>query len=318
MPRPSTTPRFADLLARVFVRWRPLERLLVFACRRPLLRRRLHVGAIAIGYTRVLGSPEIRLARLDGYSMFVSVAEHLGNAPYFFGDSGAAWLTGDLIEPGGVYVDAGANIGHYTFFIASRIGPHGRVTSFEPNPVYADLLRRSIEQNGFAGRVSVEPRALWEKTGETLTFYLSNDASNSGLSSLILQGGGLSRDHATKVETVAFDDWAREHSIAHVRLLKIDVERAEHQVIKGMNVMLRDARIDYLIVELLAHGEAHAALDGHGYACFRIDAERRKLVAGQDVPPETFGDYLCVSRGSMPEFLGKFSSSIARADGDRA
>jgi len=309
-PQPATL-RLADLLARGSLRWRPLERLLVAACRRPRVRRWLHAGAVAIGYARVLERPEIRLARLDGYSLFVNVAEHLGIAPYFFGDSGTVWLTRELLQPGAICVDAGANIGHYTFFVASHVGPRGKVTSFEPNPAYSTLLKRSIEANGFGERVTVETRALWERTGEHLTFYLSGDPNNSGLSSLILQGDLLSRDHVINVETVAFDDWARERSMARVRLVKIDVERAEHQVIKGMAGMLRDARIDYLIVEMLAHGEAHAALEGHGYGCFLIDPENRRLIPGRDVPTDRFGDYLCVSPASLEEFQRKFSASLA-------
>ncbi len=302
--------RFADLVAARVVRHETMERALVAACRNKFLRRGLHVGAFAVAYARVLGHPEIRMADLGEYKLFVNVAEHLGIAPYFFGDPGTAWLTADLVTPGSICVDAGANVGHYTFFIASRTGPDGRVFAFEPNPVHAGLISRSIEVNGFGEMVKIDRRALWERTGETLTFYLSTAANNSGLSSLILQGDHLSEERTMTVETVTLADYARQESIDRFRLVKIDVERAEHHVLRGMTDLLRDGRIDYLIVEMLAHAEAQSILTNHGYACFLLDPSSRSLIEAQRVMPQHFGDYLFVSQAMLPEFSRRFSGAL--------
>lgn len=302
--------RFADFVAARVLRRASLERALVAACRNKLLRRGLHAGAFALAYTRVLRCPEMRVAELGDYKMFVNVAEHLGIAPYFFGDSGTAWLTADLVAPGSICVDAGANVGHYTFFIASRTGPEGKVLAFEPNPFYAGLISRSIEINGFGDIVTVDRRALWERTGETLTFYLSTASSNSGLSSLILQGDHLTEQRTMPVETVTLSDYARQASIDRFRLVKIDVERAEHHVLRGMADLLRDGRIDYLIVEMLAHGEAQNLLTGHGYTCFLLDPARRMIIDVRRIEPEHFGDYLFVSQAMIPEFGRRFSRAL--------
>jgi FkbM family methyltransferase len=302
--------RFADFVAARLVQHASMERALVVACRNRFLRRGLHAGALAVAYARVLERPEIRMADLGEYKLFVNVAEHLGIAPYFFGDSGTAWLTADLLTHGSIYVDAGANVGHYTCFIASRNGPDGKVFAFEPNPVYAELISRSIETNGFGGMVKVDRRALWERTGETLTFYLSTAASNSGLSSLILHGDHLSAERTMTVETVTLSDYAHQESIDHFRLVKIDVERAEHHVLRGMTDLLRDGRIDYLIVEMLAHGEAHGLLTEHGYACFLLDPSRRRLIDARRITPRHFGDYLLVSQAMLLEFGRKFSRAL--------
>ena len=84
---------------------------------------------------------EVGAARLEfvwlsstGTSGCVNVREHLGIGPFFFGESGAVWLTKELVGPGDVCVDAGANVGHYTFLTAHLAGPTGRVYAFEPNP----------------------------------------------------------------------------------------------------------------------------------------------------------------------------------------
>src|SRR5215470_17868111 len=108
----------ADLGARVALAYGPAERLLPGGIRRPRVRRRLKLGAVALGYTRVLHSRAFRIAELDGYRFWVNVAEPLGIEPYFFGRPGTAWLARKLVRPGDVCVDAGANTGHYTFMCA--------------------------------------------------------------------------------------------------------------------------------------------------------------------------------------------------------
>jgi len=129
--------------------------------------------------------PAIRPARLPEDKPWVNVAEHPDIAPYFFGDTGTLWLTEDPLRDSAVCADVGANVGHYTFFMAGRGGRGGRVLSFEPNPVSADLIERTIGANGLAGVGQVDRRGLRERSGETRT-------GNSGLSSLVLHGDHLS------------------------------------------------------------------------------------------------------------------------------
>ena len=197
------TPRFlqlaADGLARVALRVPVLERALLAGARRPLLRRHLRLGAIALGYPRVLGRRELRIAELDGYRFYVNVGESLGVEPYFFGSTGTVGLTRALIGPGDVCVDAGANAGHYTFFCASVVGARGRVIAFEPNPEFADLLARSVRLNAYAGIVQIEQRALDSVTGALKRFYLSVNPTNSGTSSLVNHGWFLSNERTIEV-----------------------------------------------------------------------------------------------------------------------
>ena len=100
-----------NLGARVALAYAPAERLLRAGIRRPKLRRGLKLGAIALGYTRVLRSRCFRIAELNGYRFWVNVAEPLGIEPYFFGRSGTAWLAPELVRPGDLCVDVGANAG---------------------------------------------------------------------------------------------------------------------------------------------------------------------------------------------------------------
>jgi len=57
-----------------------------------------------------------------------NVADHLGITPLSFGDTATLWITADRVRQGPLCVDVGANVGHYTFFMATRTSRGGRIT----------------------------------------------------------------------------------------------------------------------------------------------------------------------------------------------
>lgn len=299
MAPPPFSQVVADGLARLALRVPALERALLAGARRPLIRRHLRLGAIALGYPRVLGRRELRVAELDGYRFYVNVGESLGVEPYFFGSTCTVGLTRALIGPGDVCVDAGANAGHYTFFCASVVGPKGRVIAFEPNPEFSELLARSVQLNDYAGIVQIEQRALDAVTGALKRFYVSVNPTNSGTSSLVNHGWFLSNERTIEVQTISLDDFARDAKIPRFRLVKIDVERAEDVVIAGARHTLADGRIDFLIVEMHANGRAQELLLSAGYRGFLI-SDTTAYIPVSDVEPDRFGDYLFVRPGLEP------------------
>ncbi len=221
--------------------------------------------------------------------------------PFFFGGRCTLWLTSALLRPGDHCVDAGANMGHYTFAMASDVGPTGRVLSFEANPFFVDVLARSIALNRYQSRVSLFSQALWEKSDLEMTFHLSVNTANSGTSSLINHGTYLSADSHTTVKTITLDDAVKASGLSTLRLVKIDVERAEEFVLVGAALLLSQQRVDFLIVELVAGGEAQRLLLGHGYVGFRADALREVLVPIEEVPHGTFADFVFAS----PEWVAE-------------
>jgi FkbM family methyltransferase len=303
----------ADLLARATLRFPPLERALAKATHDPALCRLTHIGAVAHSYERVLQRREIRLADLGAYRLYVNVAEPLGVQAYFFGAPCTVWFTEVLLRPGDTFVDAGANAGHYTFAAASVVGAGGRVVAVEANPEFASLIERSAGVNEFEGFVSIERRALWSKTGESMRVFLSTNPSNSGTSSLVNHGVYLSPEVGVEVTTITLDDLARERGIDRVRLLKIDVERAEDRVLEGARELLSSTRVDYLIVEMSARSAAEVALEHHGYRGYFIDRGRRCLVTLGAVPAELFGDYLFVSSDLLTSFEETYRAWLASA-----
>src|SRR5437762_1103185 len=72
-----------------------------------------------------------------------------------------------LIRPGMTVFDVGANSGYFTLLMADRVGPAGRVYSFEPHPANFELLLSNIQANSLA-HVHAFKLALSDRRGEAV------------------------------------------------------------------------------------------------------------------------------------------------------
>lgn len=121
------------------------------------------------------------------------------------------------------FVDIGANIGYYTLSLLRAGCP--RAIAIEPNPPTLARLRYNIEINAFQDRANVVAMGAGPE-GE-LEFY---QAGGLGGSSFVKPAG----DHATiKVRTKPLLDILREHRLAAIGGMKIDVEGFEDQVLNA-------------------------------------------------------------------------------------
>jgi FkbM family methyltransferase len=160
----------------------------------------------------------------------------------------------DVLQPGDVFVDVGANIGYHTLLAATRIGPSGRVVAIESTPSVFEALVRNVRQNGLTNVrcVNVAAAALPGR----VTAYRCIDA-NVGGSNTTGHGPVESEGEvrALPVDEILLDDERR-----RVRLVKVDVEGTEADVCRGMHRTLQEARHALeLVVEVTpAAGQAVA------------------------------------------------------------
>jgi FkbM family methyltransferase len=148
-------------------------------------------------------------------------------------------LVRGFLRPGDTAVDVGAHIGFFTMHMAAAVGPAGRVHAFEPFDANADLLERSIAENGFGDRVVFRRAAAGLASG-TATLTFPRETLNSGGAYLLRAGTApLTGNLTSQVEVVALDDAGLRRP---VRLIKMDVEGAEPQVVRGARRLLREDR----------------------------------------------------------------------------
>lgn len=134
---------------------------------------------------------------------------------------------------GQVFLDIGANIGFYTLFAAQRVGPKGRVFSFEPDPMTFESLRRSVALNGFDW-VKCVNMALSNRACE-IPFYTVSDGSAHSLVPEIERRADR-YSGKVPVRVARLDDLGREGLLdtPRIDLIKIDVEGEEERTVGGI------------------------------------------------------------------------------------
>lgn len=215
------------------------------------------------------------LCRVLGKYLVYADARETGITPHLAMDGyWESWITialARLPRPGWHCLDVGANHGYYTLIMADAAGPEGRVVPIEPTPRLAELLRETLDINGFP-RVPVVQKAASATDGERLQLVIPPRRS---LNARLSQEAGPN-DLVVDVESVTIDaltaDWPR------VDLIKIDVEGAEEAVWHGMQRTIADNPGLVVILELNVdrYEDPRAFLDsieGAGFALRYIDVD---------------------------------------------
>ena len=131
----------------------------------------------------------------------------------------------DLLRPGSVAVDVGANIGVWSLLAAER-QPDARIHAFEPVPEVAARCRRHVALNEL-DTIVLNVSALAAEDG-VAPFYAIRTV-NTGASSLIRRRPA---DEIT-VPVVTLDTYVERARLDRVDVLKVDVEGAERLVFIG-------------------------------------------------------------------------------------
>jgi FkbM family methyltransferase len=143
------------------------------------------------------------------------------------------------IEPGDVIIDIGTHVGVGSIFLAKKY-PQTQIYSFEPLPINFASLLENIRLNGVT---NVHPinKAV---TADGRPIDLAVDLlMNTGAATTQLEDRHLPGYLTVTVPSTTLDAIFEEHSIARCRLLKIDCEGSEHEILRTATVL---DRIDYL------------------------------------------------------------------------
>ncbi len=210
------------------------------------------------------------------------------------------YLRGGIeIRDGDLVVDVGANIGLFTLYAAAQAADV-HIHAFEPVPAAAEALETNVRAYGI--RADVERAALGRTAGESSFTFYPQSSLQSGLypdpvvdeaivrryarhrtdglpaTSLPSQAvadalapelhSRLSDRQRMTVPVLRLSDWIRDRAIERIHLLKVDAERAEEDVLSGIDLE-HWPLIDQVVVEV--HditgrlGRLRALLAGHGF-----------------------------------------------------
>lgn len=185
-----------------------------------------------------------RVIQLNAFNYLVRgrhgwfVANHndffLGYALIRYGEYGEheGRFLASLLQPGDSVVEVGANIGSHTVGLANLVGPQGRVVAIEPQPVIHQYLCANISLNGL---FNVTTHSCGCGAAEEIMTipqidYAKNERQNFGGVSL------SSGQEGVPVKVLPLDQLVGD--LPSMRLLKIDVEGMEGELLKGASSLI--------------------------------------------------------------------------------
>ena len=149
-----------------------------------------------------------------------------------------------MVTEGTVVFDIGAHIGIFSLGAGQRVGPRGKVYSFEPSPATAAILERHVALNGWEQRIQVVQAVASDSDGKTAFYTNGISMSNSlGQANVEVLSPERPANGAVRleVESVTLDRFCRTRGI-RPDLIKIDVEGAELCVLRGAREILKTMR----------------------------------------------------------------------------
>jgi FkbM family methyltransferase len=139
----------------------------------------------------------------------------------------------ELLSPGDVFYDIGANVGFFAMLAAREVGPGGAAYAFEAVAEIAAAAERNAVLNGLSN-VTVVTAAVSDTDGSAELLLTTHPGGAT------LAGGQTPPDlrGRRKVDTVRLDTLLAAGRIRAPQLVKIDVEGAEPAVLAGMTELL--------------------------------------------------------------------------------
>lgn len=184
------------------------------------------------------------------------------------------WFAKEFVRVGSAVWDVGANLGLFTLMAAGLAGPTGQIVAVEADAWLVETVRRSVRRNHGLAPVSVVAAAAADVSGISRFEIARTSRATSHLAGgSSSQTGGIRETQYVPTLTL---DCLLEH-FTPPSVVKIDVERSEARVLRGAELILRQAR-PVLLVEVGSE-VANEVADILGAADYRLfDAESRRRV----------------------------------------
>lgn len=212
------------------------------------------------------------LRSIWGARVRVDVADYIGHSICVSGayEPISICLALELMRTGGTFVDIGSNFGLYTCSVGRVSGV--RVVAIDPSPVANAKLQENIRLNSLDS-VTMVGAAIQSARG--LVHLEAPVAGNLGTARTVAGPFGRLRGGCV-VPALPLDEILFSLGVEAIRLLKVDVEGAEFEVLQGLDLVAR-YRPDDIIMESVTGSSGFEAcrrlLEDSGYEARFVTGE---------------------------------------------
>jgi len=145
-----------------------------------------------------------------------------------------------IMSTGGVFIDVGANIGLYSIW-ARNCGAD-LVYAIEPSirEVYSLIENIALHETK---QIQVVSRVAWSRSGQIIQLLIAEDFQRGSNAIGHFYYSGTKKKTSERCVTVTIDDF----EVESVKLIKIDTDGSEYQVVKGCKETIEKFHPTFLI-----------------------------------------------------------------------
>ncbi|MDX1976152.1 MAG: FkbM family methyltransferase [Pseudanabaenaceae cyanobacterium bins.68] len=239
-------------------------------------------------YQQKILFPDVVLVHINSFKIYamlsdLDIGNHIIQSKSY--EPHVTHMLSNVLEPSGIFLDLGANIGYFSLLASKIVGCSGKIISFEPNIQNIQLFYSSIVENQF-NNIYIYPFAV----SDTNQIYKIKSFGSNGF----LEPPKSSQRSGQFTQSVVIDKILQNEE--RIDVIKIDIEGYEPLALRGMNEMVRKHKPVILTefspwhIEHRSRSKPHEYLQeisNHGYClsvieqsgCARVMANVKSLVA---------------------------------------
>jgi len=188
------------------------------------------------------GQRQVRATSRDGFLMELKLPDIVQNYLYYFGiwEPNLSNYFRQNLKPGDIVIDCGANVGYYSLLAAKIVTSSGKVHAIEASPKIVDMLTTNVKLNNFGDIIEIHHKAVSDKKGQIEIF---NAQSTGNLGATTTWSNKAERQHYASeglVSAAPLGEIISDENLLAARIIKIDVEGAEVDVIRGITSKLAE------------------------------------------------------------------------------
>lgn len=251
-----------------------IHALVIYSARLPIiLRSKLSLGILS-SLSQNIPLPQYINTNLGIDKNYHCLIPHekttylFGKPDYYWGERGPLKLAKILSQQCDAFIDIGAHMGYFTFFIRKYLSKDIPIYYFEPDPELFALIEKNIEKNTLINTKGFK-QAIGNKDGY-IHFFKNLSDNLSG--SLIENFKATHNTQTIEVEIIKYTSFAKTYHLKKA-CVKVDIENAEFAFLEGAEESL--STIHFLIIEVLEPaikaGFIHKMIQDYGFYAYYIN-----------------------------------------------